>query len=240
MANEDLDDEWEADRRRKAEPPPSIDRDEFLAWRAPRVVTESPTSLDNPLWHWLVRTRHSGYGANQAMDGPSSCEAGPMWCFDRFGKSETPLRDGRVVHVGGEHEDFYDPDFFIYNDVTVIDPDGSIAIHGYARDAFLPRTFTAPRSSPTRSSSSAASGIRSSASWGSRLCSVSRSTRWPSSPSTRQVRRLAGSFGTLPNSRRMAAASSFAVGRSGSAMTAACRRTSMHGHWTFRVAAGRG
>ena len=91
MANEDLDDERaaeaaeeEADRQHKAEPPPSIDRDEFLAWRSPRMVTESPTSLDNPLWHGLVRTRHSGYGANKAMDGPSSFEAGPMWCFDRL------------------------------------------------------------------------------------------------------------------------------------------------------------
>ena len=64
-----------------------------------------------------------------------------MWSFDRFGKSETTLRDGRVVHIGGEHEDHYDPDFFIYNDVTVIDPDGSIAIHGYARDVFPPTDF---------------------------------------------------------------------------------------------------
>jgi hypothetical protein len=148
MANEDLDDESVAeaaeemaDRQRKAEPPPSIERDEFLAWRSPRMVTESPTSLDNPLWHWLVRTRHSSYGANKAMDGPSSGEAGPMWCFDRFGRSETMLRDGRVVHIGGEHEDYYDPDFFIYNDVTVIDPNGSIAIRGYARDVFPPTDF---------------------------------------------------------------------------------------------------
>lgn len=148
MANEDLNDEWRieaaeeaADRRRKAEPPPAIDRDEFLAWRSPRAVTASPTPLDNPLWHWLVRTRHSAYAANEAMRGPSSSEAGPMWCFDRFGKSETALPDGRVVHIGGEHEDFYDADFFIYNDVTVIAPDGSIAIRGYARDVFPPTDF---------------------------------------------------------------------------------------------------
>ena len=64
-----------------------------------------------------------------------------MWCFDRFGKSETTLPDGRVIHIGGEHEDYYDPDFFIYNDVTVVGPDGSIEIRGYAREAFPPTDF---------------------------------------------------------------------------------------------------
>lgn len=148
MENENADDEWaaeaaeeEADRQRKAEPPPSLSREEFLSWRSPPMVTQSPSRLDNPLWHWLVRTRHSAYVANKAMGGPSSFEAGPMWCFDRFGRSSTTLRDGRIVHIGGEHEDYYDPDFFIYNDVVVIDPDGSIAITGYARESFPPTDF---------------------------------------------------------------------------------------------------
>ncbi len=148
MQDNDMDDVWDAeaaeeaaDRERKAEPPPALDGSEFLAWRSPREVVESPTRLDNPLWHWLVRTRHSAYSANKAFQGPSPFEAGPMWCFDRFGKSETTLPDGRVIHIGGEHEDYYDPDFFIYNDVTVVGPDGSIEIRGYAREAFPPTDF---------------------------------------------------------------------------------------------------
>ena len=148
MNIDDVDAEWaaqraeeEADRQRKAEPPPAIDRDDFIALRSTRMVNAPPTRMDNPLWHWLVRTRHSAYSANQAFQGPSSCGAGPMWCFDRYGMSETTLPDGCVVHIGGEHEDFYDPDFFIYNDVTVIGPDGAIAIHGYPREAFPPTDF---------------------------------------------------------------------------------------------------
>jgi hypothetical protein len=148
MEDNKLDPEWaaemaeeEADRRRKAEPAPELDHAEFLAWRSPRTVSESPTCLDNPLWHWLVRTRHSAYSANEAFHGPSPFDAGPMWCFDRFGKSETALRDGRVVHIGGEHEDYYDPDFFIYNDITVVGPDGSIAIYGYSREVLPPTDF---------------------------------------------------------------------------------------------------
>jgi len=133
--------EEEADCQRKAEPPPVLDLGEFTAWRSPRTVSDNPTHLDNSLWHWLVRTRWSAYRANEKFHGPSSIKAGPMWCFDRFGKSETTLADGRVVHIGGEHEDFYDPDFYIYNDVTVIGPDSAIAIYGYPREAFPPTDF---------------------------------------------------------------------------------------------------
>ena len=133
--------EEEADRQRKLEPPPNLSREEFLAWRSPRTVSDNPTRLDNPLWHWLVRTRWSAYQANEKLHGPSSIEAGPMWCFDRFGMSKTLLPDGRLVHIGGEHEDHYDPDFHIYNDVTVIDPEGNIAIHAYPRADFPPTDF---------------------------------------------------------------------------------------------------
>ncbi|MFX1678956.1 hypothetical protein PV762_06965 [Mitsuaria sp. CC2] len=144
----EIDDEWaaelaeqERDRQRKAEPPPELGEGEFLAWRSPRTDAGGPTSLDNPLWHWLVRSRHSAYSANQEFAGPSSFEAGPMWCFDRYGRSETALPDGRVVHVAGEHEDHYDPDFFIYNDVVIVDVDGRISIHGYGHDVFPPTDF---------------------------------------------------------------------------------------------------
>ena len=131
----------EADRLRKSEPPPALSAAEFLAWRAPRVVHHGPVPLDNPLWHWLVRTRWSAFRANEMFNGPSPFRDGPMWCFDRYGMSQTRLPDGRVVHIGGEHEDHYDPDFFIYNDVTVIGPGAAISIHGYPRPDFPPTDF---------------------------------------------------------------------------------------------------
>lgn len=55
--------------------------------------------------------------------------------------SETPLPDGRTIFVGGEHEDYYDPDFYIYNDVIVRHSDGRIEIYGYPRDVFPPTDF---------------------------------------------------------------------------------------------------
>lgn len=97
--------------------------------------------MDNPLWEWLARTRTNAYHANAMWQGPSSCSAGPMWCFERFGQSSTELPDGRIIHIAGEHEDHYDPDFAIYNDVVVMQPGGTVSIFGYPREVFPPTDF---------------------------------------------------------------------------------------------------
>ncbi len=97
--------------------------------------------MDNAVWEWLVETRLSAYQANQLMNGPSSMEAGPGWCFDRYGQTSTELQDGRVVSVGGEHEDHYDPDFYIYNDVVLTSASGWVEIYGYPLAAFPPTDF---------------------------------------------------------------------------------------------------
>jgi len=88
-----------------------------------------------------THTRLNAYQANQVFGGPSSMDAGPCWCFDRFGQSETTLPNGRIVYVGGEHEDFYDPDFYIYNDVVIVDTSGNIQILGYPTEVFPPTDF---------------------------------------------------------------------------------------------------
>ncbi|MFN8445385.1 MAG: hypothetical protein U0175_31640 [Caldilineaceae bacterium] len=73
--------------------------------------------------------------------GPQWQQEGPGWCFERFGMSHTRLADGRVVYIAGEHEDSYDPDFFIYNDVIVIHPDLQITIYAYPTYVFPPTDF---------------------------------------------------------------------------------------------------
>ena len=70
----------------------------------------------------------SGYGPWRVRDKfevQLNRDDGPIWTFDRMGRTETELPDGRVVCVGGEHEDFYDPDFCIYNDVVIYHGDGT-------------------------------------------------------------------------------------------------------------------
>lgn len=128
-------------RQRQQEPPPSNSKEEFLLWRNPREVTNNPTILTNPLWQWLVRTRFTGFDVNERFAGPSSFDSGPVWCFARFGRSKTKLPDGRVIYIAGEHEDHYDPDYHIYNDVVVVSPDGNIDILAYSKDNFPPTDF---------------------------------------------------------------------------------------------------
>lgn len=118
-----------------------LDPELFFEWRSPRIGSSNPETLTNPVWEWLVKSGVNAYQANRLFSGPSALGAGPGWCFERFGQSSTQLADGRVVLIGGEHEDHYDPDFYIYNDVVVRHPGGRIDIYGYPREVFPPTDF---------------------------------------------------------------------------------------------------
>ena len=120
---------------------PAVTRELFLKWRSPRFGTSNPEQMNNPVWEWLVKSRINAYQASQRLNGPSALDAGPGWCFDRFGQSSNQLPDARVVFIAGEHEDSYDPDFYIYNDVVVQHPGGRIEILGYPREVFPPTDF---------------------------------------------------------------------------------------------------
>lgn len=122
-------------------PPPRLTHEEFHRWRKARRGTANPEVMTNPLWQWLVESRLNAFAANKHFDGPPSTSVGPMWCFERFGQSTTTLPDGRTILVGGEHEDYYDPDFYIYNDVVVVSPDEPPQIFGYPEDVFPPTDF---------------------------------------------------------------------------------------------------
>lgn len=104
------------------------------------------------LWEWLVRSGEGPFIVAEALGGDSSFDRSePDYCFDRFGMTRTRLPDGRIVCIAGEHEDFYDPDFCIYNDVTVLTPaagedwvtetSGDVEIYTYPRRDFPPTDF---------------------------------------------------------------------------------------------------
>lgn len=141
---EEMEDEFE---ERDLPVPGTLTRELFLKRRDARRGTSNPERMNNPLWEWLITSRWSAYFVNEHFSGPSPFDdAGftgnsPGWCFRRFGQSTTPLPDGRTILIAGEHEDHYDPDFFIYNDVVVRHPGGAIEIFGYPVEAFPPTDF---------------------------------------------------------------------------------------------------
>lgn len=108
-------------------------------WR--RVFgTANPERMATPFWRAMVEARAQAH-AGRRLFHPDLFSVCPIWCYSRFGQSITELGDGRVVEIGGEHEDYYDPDFCIYNDVVVSDGAGGFTIYGYPREVFPPTDF---------------------------------------------------------------------------------------------------
>jgi ankyrin repeat protein len=111
-------------------------------WAAQHRVfgTANPERMNFPFWKAMVIGGASAYGARAKFEG-GRLDGGAVWCFDRFGKSLTELPDGRIIEIAGEHEDYYDPDFCIYNDVIVHRGDGTFDIYGYPEAVFPPTDF---------------------------------------------------------------------------------------------------
>lgn len=115
-----------------------ITRKMFQQQWSPKFGTKNPELMDMPFWKLMVRNKEPAYWARNYFGTQGGY---PVWCFHRFGTSETHLPDGRVIYIAGEHEDFYDADFNIYNDVIVFDSGGEITIWGYPEAVFPPTDF---------------------------------------------------------------------------------------------------
>lgn len=119
-----------------------ISQADFIEGRSRVFGTKNPELMQIPFWDAMVRCGWDGYQAAQQFDADSPCgHSAPVWCHRRFGTSLTTLSDGRIVQIAGEHEDSYDPDFCIYNDVIVHDGKGGFEIFGYPREGFPPTDF---------------------------------------------------------------------------------------------------
>ena len=112
---------------------------DFASGSARRFGKSNPAPLNEPFCDGMVRAGINAYQAIQLFKGADA--RSPVWCAERFGQSITFLPDGRVVQIAGEHEDHYDADFCIYNDVFVHEPDGTIRIFGYPEAVFPPTDF---------------------------------------------------------------------------------------------------
>jgi len=127
----------------------SITREQYIQARYERQGLSNPEDLTEPFRLAMIRSGCNAYAPRRRFDDMADFACGrswnmrppQVWCFDRFGQSFTLTPDGRTIMVGGEHEDSYDPDFCIYNDVTVFYPDGQIRVFGYPYQVFEPTDF---------------------------------------------------------------------------------------------------
>ncbi|MCJ8307734.1 MAG: hypothetical protein MJH08_01595 [Hyphomicrobiales bacterium] len=105
----------------------------------------NPQPFWNPFYIEQIRTFDTAYGGiRRAFDiWSTDCLAVPCpsFSFNRLGRTITPLPDGRLVFIAGEHEDSYDRDFCIYNDICVLDENGGVEYFTYPVDKFPPTDF---------------------------------------------------------------------------------------------------
>jgi ankyrin repeat protein len=112
----------------------------FEHGRTRRFGIGNPERMNEVFWEAMIRAGISAYEASSAFEFPGEGGAA-TWCAKRYGQTTTELADGRVVQIGGEHEDFYDADFCIYNDVFVHVAGGEVEIFGYPEEVFPPTDF---------------------------------------------------------------------------------------------------
>ncbi|PAX49814.1 hypothetical protein CK510_27640 [Brunnivagina elsteri CCALA 953] len=120
----------------------NIDQKQYLSGKYRQFGTANPEVMKIEFWHEMVRSRTTAWaGRNNFDDTDNAFGDKAVWCFQRFGRTITQLPDGRIIQIGGEHEDYYDPDFCIYNDVVVSQNDGTFTILGYPQEEFPPTDF---------------------------------------------------------------------------------------------------
>ncbi|ODS66627.1 MAG: hypothetical protein ABS37_03400 [Acidovorax sp. SCN 65-108] len=121
--------------------------DEFRHHHTPRPGRHNGEDVTTAFLVAMIESGESAYGAGEAFGLNRSFSDTPwqhIWNADRFGQSLTGLPDGRWVQIGGEHEDGYDPDFFIYADVIVHTPPSEPGgawdrrVFAYPEDVFPP------------------------------------------------------------------------------------------------------
>ena len=122
-------------------PEPTFSAKLFAQWQYARRGQSPAEDLSNSVWEWMFRGRVDPYHANRLFATGEDFPSQPRWAGCRMGQSETRLSDGRTIWIAGEHEDFYDPDFFIYNDVIIEHADGRVEIRGYPVEVFPPTDF---------------------------------------------------------------------------------------------------
>ncbi|BAZ45193.1 ankyrin [Chondrocystis sp. NIES-4102] len=117
-----------------------VSREQYFIGKYRQFGKKNPEIMEIDFWKAMIRCGFSAWGAKDRFDDINIIDK-PIWCSARMGRTITQLPDGRIVEIAGDHEDSYDEDFCIYNDVVVYDGKGNFQIFGYPEDVFPPTDF---------------------------------------------------------------------------------------------------
>ncbi len=117
----------------------SVQREEYLSNKHRRFGSCNPERCTNAFWLDMIGSGASAWTARQKFDEDNG--GAPIWSYQRYGRTTNILDDGTIIEIAGEHEDYYAPDFCIYNDVIVFGRGGDIEVYGYPKDQFPPTDF---------------------------------------------------------------------------------------------------
>ncbi len=119
----------------------NISKQEYQAQKIREFGIANPEMCDKSFWYEMVRCNATAWKARSHFDDTDDYEDAPIWSYERFGMSITPIGNGEFIEIAGEHEDYYDPDFCIYNDVFHHKGGGVFSIYQYPKNIFPPTDF---------------------------------------------------------------------------------------------------
>ncbi|MBT3200437.1 MAG: ankyrin repeat domain-containing protein [Phycisphaerales bacterium] len=125
----------------RADGKPKVSRQEYMEGKNRRFGVTNPEQANVKFWFEMIKSGAIAAQARRTYSSIWSSGNAPVWCYKRFGRSITVLDNGCIIEIAGEHEDSYDCDFCIYNDVVVFDGNGKIEIFIYPEHVFPPTDF---------------------------------------------------------------------------------------------------
>lgn len=122
-----------------------VTEEQYSAFAYTRAGFANPGDMSNPFWTAMVRNGLPAHVPRtvfrddwQLENGMFKADQPTVWCAHRRGQSWNLLPNGRSILIGGYHEDSYDPDFCIYNDVIIVSEELDVQIYGYPFEVFPP------------------------------------------------------------------------------------------------------
>lgn len=112
-------------------------KEEYLEGKHREFGKKNPELCKFEFWDDMVRNSKSAWHAKEHFNDSTDHDQ-PIWCYERFGKTITALENSEYIEIGGEHEDSYDPDFCIYNEVFHHKGEGDFDIYMYPKEVFSP------------------------------------------------------------------------------------------------------